>query len=213
MLPAIDLLKYIMDNKKSGLALLAEQMPAVKAYKQVAWNINQIKKKCENLPGCDVISQCTTCLQEDYGKNFMKKWSIQLLPYERPFCHDRYFAMTSIPDKHADKKPEILHFLIGSTQPNLNILLDIDLAAHRACWLYYDALKETAFRHAMDTILQLFLEKKIAHLNLHPVHHRISVPQVRSFFKKQNYTIEIEEPPVVEPMPAIQQPQERGDHG
>lgn len=205
MMQDIDLLNYTMDNKKSGLALLAEQMPAVKAYKQVAWNINQLKKKSAHLPGADIISQCTTCLEQDYGKNFMKKWRIDLLAFEKPYFLDRYFTMSSLPDKHADKKPETLHFLVGSTQPNLNILLEIDLAAHRACWLYYDALKESAFQHAMDAVLKLFLEKKIQHLNLHHVHHRVNVPLIRTFFKKNNYTIELEQPPVVVQMPNIHQ--------
>lgn len=207
MMQDIDLLNDTMDNKKSGLALLAEQMPAVKAYKQVAWNINQLKKKTANQPGADIIAQCITSLEVDYGKNFMKKWRIDLLDYEKPYYLDRYFIMTSIPDKHNDKKPDVLQVLIGSTQPNLNILLELDSTAQRACWLYYDALKETPFQHAMDAVLKLFLDKKILHLNLLHVHHRVNVPLIRSFFRKNNYTIDIELPAAVAiSIPNIKQP-------
>ncbi|WP_276482237.1 hypothetical protein [Paraflavitalea pollutisoli] len=198
-----------MDNKKSGLALLAEQIPAIKAYKQVAWNINQLKKKNVSLPGTDIIAQCITSLEVDYGKNFMKKWRIDLLAYEKPYCLDRYFVMSSIPDKHNDKKPEVLQLLVGSTQPNLNILLELDSTAQRACWLYYDALKEAPFQHAMNAILQFFLDKKIQHLNLLHVHQRVNVPLIRSFFRKNNYTIDIEQPAVAVQIPVIQQPSEK----
>lgn len=194
-----------MENKKSGLAALAEQMPAVKAYKQVAWNINQIKKKHGCLPGADIIAQCVATLQDDHVKNFMKKWKIDLLDFEKPYWTDRYFTMTSLPDKSNEKKAEIIHLLIGSTQPNLNILLELDLPAHRACWLYYDALKEAPFRQALASILKLFLDKNIQHLNLQHVAHRLNITMVRSFFKKNNYVIQLEQPAQQVIVPNMQQ--------
>lgn len=199
----VDLLNFTMENKKSGLAILAEQMPAVKAYKQVAWNINHIRKTDGPLPGATLLTKCISCLEQDNGRNMMKQWKIDLLELEKPYCTDRFFTMTSAAEKNNDKKQETIHFLVCNTHPNLNIVLEIDINSRRACWLYYDALKETALQHVLLLVLQLFVKNEIRSLNVHHVAIRLNIGHVKTFFKRNNYIIQIEQPPTGAPAPNI----------
>lgn len=200
----LDLLIFIMENRKSGLSVLAEQQPAVKAYKQIAWHINQVKKTEDQLPGATILSHCMARLAQENNRNMMNKWKFAVLDLERPYCNDRFFTMISVPEKQADKKQEPLSFLFCNTHPNLNILLEVDFNSRRACWLYYDALKETALQHALVLLLQIFVEKEIRTLNICHVASRLNIGLVKTFFKRSNYIIQIEQPVTTIPAPKIQ---------
>lgn len=197
-----------MENKISGLTLLAERIPIVKAYKQFAWQVNNIKRTEGAISGADILNKCLAVWQQESNKHFLQKWKISLLDFEKAWCPDRYIAIHSLPAPLPENHQHLSSLLIGSTAPNVNIVLEMDTCTHRACWKYYDALDKKMLPQALQVVINLLHEKEIRLLQVQEIAHRINVNHLRGLCKKQNVEVEkiVEAPTIVIPPPAQQTP-------
>ncbi len=183
-----------MEVKISGLTKLAGQMTVVKAFRQIATSIKTIKRSQKPLNETTILEICLMQWNQDYSP-VSGKLLVKPLDFQTPESSAAFFSMATCITDIQEEREQAYEFLICNTLPNVNIVLELFPATHSAVWRYYDALNKKTLPFALQVVTDLLREKNIRTLNISYVAHRISVHNLKVFFRKNNLEIVLEQCP------------------